>query len=78
MKIPPEQCVYANSNFAKRLLQDWRSAASQIELEYGVWVEVQIEENSSTSLTRIYFIAMDHEFESVRDLRKALDNKAFM
>lgn len=78
MKIPKSEHVYHNSNTAKRLFNDWRAAAAQIEMEYGVWVAVKTEEDTNTIVTRIYFLAMEHEFESLRDLKKALENKAFM
>lgn len=77
MKIPKEQHVYYNNNVARRLLQDWGDAARQIELEYGVWIEVKTEDDNNV-LSRIYFKVMEHEFENLRDLKKALEMKAFI
>jgi hypothetical protein len=60
----------------------WREAASKMSLEYGVYVDFKWE--YSGDLTdpkteeRIYFEVASHQFESLRDLRKALRNKIFL
>jgi len=77
MKIPKKGNVYLHSNISKRLFSDWRAAAATLELEFGVWIEVDTEYDINY-MTRIYFRVMDHEFESVRDLKKALENKALL
>ena len=78
MKIPSKSHIYHNSNIAKRLFIDWRNAAAQMELEYGIWIEVETEEDAQTALSRIYFKVMEHEFDNLKDLKKALELKAFI
>lgn len=60
----------------------WYNAAQTLSLQHGIFIEVLMDctPNSSvlsTKVTRIYFKAMGHEFESLRDLKKGLRNKAF-
>jgi len=63
----------------------WRDKAVELSMEYGIFIDTIIErENrkgrrqSSYSITKIVFKAMDHEFESLIDLKKALENKALL
>ena len=77
MKIPRTGQVYINSNIGKRIFNDWRAAAATLELEYGVWIEVDTEYDANYMI-RIYFRVMDHEFESVQDLKKGLENKVLL
>lgn len=66
-------------------LTEWNNTAIQLGLEHGVYIEVIIEfehapgapTRLSENLTRVYFKAMGHEFESKAALRKGLRNKAF-
>lgn len=61
----------------------WYDTAAHISMEYGIFVEVIVSyrQNSSVKfdhIDKIVFKVMDHEFESLKDLKKSLDLKAFL
>lgn len=74
MKIPK------HIRLASKDFQNWRDKAQEMSMEYGIFVElVYINRNNQTAeLESIHFKVMDHTFEGLKDLRKALDNKAFL
>lgn len=87
MKIPKEWDVDSNDPLftrAQEILDD-------LYLEYGVPIVMWLEESTYTVppligeepevinyVNRLYYRIGDHEFETIRELRKALENKAFM
>ena len=87
MRIPENAFAYEDFN---KVYERWVQVAHQISMEYGVMVQVKVEYNNPPDLslpdpwgdnlkpTRIYFKVDMHEFEGLKDLKKALDNKAFM
>lgn len=73
MKIPK------HIGLASKDLYHWKAKAEEISMEYGVYVEViYTNRGSSNHLEAIQFKILDHVFEGVKDLRKALENKAFL
>ena len=77
MKIPS----HANDKRRNKIVHAFDDAADKYSPEYGVFILVRGEylndEKDISKMTRIYFMVMEHEFESIRDLRKALRLKAF-
>jgi hypothetical protein len=60
--------------------QNWREKAQEMSLEYGIFVELVYtnRNNQTPELESIQFKVMGHTFDSLKDLRKALDNKVFL
>ena len=67
----------------ERIYNAWYVAAEALSLETGIFVTVQAEyrgegaENFQKA-SRLYFKLDDHEFDSMHDLKKAIENKAFL
>jgi hypothetical protein len=76
MKIP--RAMRFDREFGQKLKSVWTNAADQISLEYGIFVEVCYSLADNLVPDHIWFVVMDHKFESLMDLRKALNNKAFL
>jgi hypothetical protein len=77
MKIPSG--TYISSSHPIWLA--WQAAATKLAIEYGIWIEPIKQGASSANLDdgqSLYFQIGDKQFESLRDLRKALKNKAFL
>lgn len=74
MKITREYLDLEEEKYIKHL---WQSAARQISLEHGIFIEaIYIREYDG--LGRIYFKVGDKEFDSLNTLKRALANKAFL
>jgi hypothetical protein len=83
MKISKEAHILHTSvptNKGALLAKVWEDAAIQVGLDTGVHVLVKIDywAGSGGDIQRIYFQVMDHEFESEKELRRALALKAFL
>jgi hypothetical protein len=80
MKIPGN--VIYNSSIFDRMLSIWGNIAYQIGAEYGVYIEVKVKaENDDPqpqSDKSIVFVVAGNEFGSVQELKKGLDNGAFL
>ena len=80
MKILDEQQLDLKES--DRIEKEWSEASRQIGLEHGVFVEVKKEYRGGTVfddvLSRIYFKVGEHEFESLRELKRACRLKAFL
>lgn len=78
MKIPE----YADIRDTDPVVISWNNAAALVSMESGIFVDVIIKRRNSNMLNgpidEILFRVMDHEFSGLRDLKKALDNKAFL
>ena len=77
MKISKERQIYWDGPLASDLKGKWCLKASDMSMEYGVFIEVGWELDGE-DMTRIYFKVIDHKFDSLQDLRKALEHKAFL
>lgn len=77
MKISSKEHVLFTSDASRKIQADWNAAAAQVSIEYGIMVETYYE-SEGMLLTRIFFQVMGHQFDSLRDLKKALENKAFI
>lgn len=75
MKITKDANISTSDSQATHLL--WDKTAREISLETGIYIEV-VAEYENITLTEIKFKVMDHEFGSLKELKKALDNKAFL
>lgn len=89
MKIPKAARLEGSD-----IMSLWKKSAQQLSLETGIYIQVSAEYGETPAtiylapghiipstdfhLERIYFKIMDHEFESLNDLKKALNNKAFL
>jgi len=77
MKIP--YSIYITSN--NPIWKGWEAAATKLAVEYGVYIEAV---KASPSIAdadegqHLYFQVGETKFESLRDLRRALRNKAFL
>lgn len=81
MKILEEDYVTTDGPRGKQLIFTWEQAAIDIGLESGIYVSVQQEYydgHLDLLIKRIYFKLMEYEFENLRDLKKAVTNKAFL
>lgn len=58
---------------------NWTNAADKMGMEYGIFISVGCERSVVTkNITRVYFKVEDHEFDSLRELRKVLRMKVFL
>jgi len=76
MKIP--KVMNFDRAFGQKLKSIWTDAADQMSLEYGIFVELRYKVADNLVPEHIWFEVMGHQFESLADLRKALNNKAFL
>jgi hypothetical protein len=82
MKIPDNEIASIEWRNA------WEVAAAQISMETGIFVSIKSEYGTQSlsgftstnysKLARICFVLDGHEFETLKDLRKAIANKAFL
>lgn len=82
MKIPSNYLT--ESNWSK-IYNLWYSAAETLSMETGIFVKVYAKyehnngvEHNYLTASRIFFQIGEHEFESLHDVKKAIDNKAFL
>jgi hypothetical protein len=73
MKIPAHIYMHESSPTVER----WQFAADNLSMETGIFVEVKYE-SSVGCMTRIYFVIGDHQFDSLNEVKRALENKAFL
>lgn len=92
MKIPSKHFDPSDQEGFNKFYEVWGVAATQISMEYGIFVEVKTEAEFDgkkriqgryevfhpEQVIRIFFKTMDQEFESLNHLRRALNNKAFL
>lgn len=79
MKIERSKHFWSHSTEYEHLIADFKQVARQLQVEHGVFIDVCSEYcEDGVIVTRVYFKVMDHEFETGRELRKALENKAFV
>jgi hypothetical protein len=77
MKIPEHINMVDTNEYFKV----WRHEAQQLSMETGIFIQVVIKYRSSSVVVyvdEIVFKIMDHEFNSLHDLKKAIVNKAFL
>ena len=75
--------IFKNGHFIETnyILDFWNSAAVKISMEYGVYVKVvhrYFDDILVNPDEEICFSVGGREFGSLRDLRRALKNKAFL
>lgn len=77
MKIPD---IFDTYNQKDAISKMWVELALQISAEYGVYVTTVTKWDASSKFgfSEIVFRVGDHEFGSAKELRKALENKAFL
>jgi hypothetical protein len=79
MKIPETE--YVDS---RNIEMAWDQTALRLSIEFGVYVKVAITYYygergvMSSRIDEIKFQVMDHYFDGEKDLRTALNNKAFL
>lgn len=56
----------------------WKEIAMTISMEYGIFVDVLVTRGDNLVPKQLQFEVMGHKFESLIDLRKALELKAFL
>ena len=80
MKILDGQ--YLGSKESDRIEEAWAEAARQVALDFGVYIEVKKEWTDGSvfdsHIAHIYFKVGEHEFEGLRELKRALRLKAFL
>ena len=66
----------------EQIVADFRVASRKYTAEYGIYIATLVIFRGSKKIDseaeRVYFSVMEHEFEGIRDLRKALRLKAFI
>lgn len=77
MKIPDKVWISRDE------IVSWQEEARRLRMKYGIYVTAQQDYEQGTMATatrpiRLYFMVDEHEFESLNDLEKALQNKAFL
>ena len=70
--------ILAYGDEGKTMIKMWQQEAQRIMMDRGVYVTVSYDEDKARRMTRIYFKALEREFDSVHDLYKVLNNKAFL
>ena len=76
MKIPDTFECY---NQRDEITKFWVELALQLSAEYGIFIStISKWSNEKFGLSEIVFKVGEHEFGSVKELRKALENKAFL
>jgi hypothetical protein len=88
MKIPKTENVVnvKQGTFGGTTIHAFHNAALEMTVEYGVYVKVVAKWDGNVSdhqkefvpINEIVFEVMGHQFDSLRDLRKALENKTFL
>ena len=87
MKIPKEMCIMPGDVLitrAQEMLTDIMleyGVMAQMELNYrtvSIWNDVSKDFTYRHEIDTIQFNVMDHTFETIKDLRTALNNKAFL
>ena len=79
MKIDDKIMNYISSSELENIRIQWKNTAIDMSIEYGIFISVQLERSHYTArYNHFIFSAMGHTFESLKDLRAALDNKAFL
>lgn len=83
MKIPFGANLIDNVGVGRDLITEFENVAIRIGVETGMLVTVEryyhdIGGITSRCISRITFKVMDHEFDSLKDLTTALNNKAFL
>jgi hypothetical protein len=75
MKIPE----HINLPYDGTTTQAWYEAAIAESMRTGIYIEtIRTKHNNSEYVSELQFKVMDHLFDNLTDLRKALDNKAFL
>ncbi len=75
MKVPKGLWIGSNSKYYEK----WNEEGIRLSVEYGVFVETEINNlNDPTIHQEIYYKVGDHRFDSLKDLKKALRNRAFL
>lgn len=84
MKIP-DQSEWFHNTSGSHLYSAWKKTAHEIGMASGIYVSVICElhpfdaaDPDGSYIKRLYFKVMDHEFEGSDELKKALENKAFL
>lgn len=77
MKMTKEDNVKVGTIEADDIQKIWTQAAMKLGLRTGVYAGVYVI-GEEGYLSRIYFKLGEHEFDSLSDLRKAINNKAFL
>jgi hypothetical protein len=75
MKIPKDMIDRVGS---QRIKDIWVKAADDLSMEHGIFIQANWSVTNGLCLDKIWFEVMGHKFESLMDLRKALNNKAFL
>jgi hypothetical protein len=60
------------------LFKLWETAGLNMTVEYGIRVQIILTGPTVDEVQRLYFKVDNYEFECLKDLRKALENKAFL
>lgn len=59
------------------ILRTFNKVQVEILMEYDILVEIKSDWNEQEHTYHIYFTCGPHTFECLKDLKKALNNKAF-
>jgi hypothetical protein len=74
MKFPKGTNITSNNP----LYQKWCATAIEMTVEYGIQIETQMQYDDNSEFQSLYFEVDGHRFECLKDLRRALENKAFL
>ena len=66
--------VHSDVDLNHPLWQMFQQAGRKLSIEYGVIIRLYFDEDAR----RMYYMIDDHEFDSVKDLRKALRLRSFL
>jgi hypothetical protein len=70
--------TYDDYLFHERSVNLWRQTADKLSMIYGIQITVETDYGGGVAPKGIFFRIDDKEFESLKDLRKALKMKAFI
>ena len=74
MKFPKGTTITANSP----LYQKWCAVALDATVEYGIEIETNLHWDEVNDIQSLYFEIDGHQFECLKDLRRALELKTFL
>ena len=78
MKIPDSFHTYGREEYLNTLVKTWEAAAIRLSIEHGVCIKTERKWNVDGFLQELVYEVGNHTFGSLKELRKALRNKAFL
>jgi len=74
MKIPVEEHINTKSS----LYREWLRAGHRATIKYGIYCSTWYLRNDNEIIYEIWYQIGEHRFDSLKDLKTAMKNKAFL